>query len=145
MAGERVDGNDLVALLAVLDRGVELARNGSGPLLVEAHTYRIQAHTNADDATRYREDAEVQAWLAKDPVARMRAYLRDGGLLDDAAEERIAAAAEATATTLRDGMNADAKIDPQDLFRYVYTTPTPQLVEQSARLADELSREEDTK
>ncbi|GER23825.1 putative pyruvate dehydrogenase E1 component, alpha subunit [Zafaria cholistanensis] len=145
MAGERVDGNDLVALLAVLDRGVELARNGSGPLLVEAHTYRIQAHTNADDATRYREDAEVQAWLAKDPVTRMRAYLREGGLLDDAAEERIAAAAEATAATLRAGMNAEATIDPQDLFRYVYTTPTPQLVEQSVRLADELSREEDTK
>jgi pyruvate dehydrogenase E1 component alpha subunit len=75
----------------------------------------------------------------------MRAYLRDGGLLDDAAEERIAAAAEATATVLRDGMNAEVRIDPQDLFRYVYTTPTPQLVEQSARLADELSREEDTK
>ena len=60
---------------------------GSGPLLVEAHTYRMQAHTNADDATRYREDAEVQAWLAKDPVARMRAYLTRRGLLDDAGED----------------------------------------------------------
>ena len=71
MAGERVDGNDAVALLAVLDRAVRLARSGSGPLLVEAYTYRMQAHTNADDATRYRADAEVQAWAAKDPLVRM--------------------------------------------------------------------------
>ncbi|HSU48541.1 MAG TPA: thiamine pyrophosphate-dependent enzyme, partial [Arthrobacter sp.] len=68
MAGERVDGNDVVALLAVLDRAVKLAREGSGPLLVEANTYRMQAHTNADDDTRYRENSEVAEWRAKDPV-----------------------------------------------------------------------------
>jgi 2-oxoisovalerate dehydrogenase E1 component alpha subunit len=145
MAGERVDGNDLVALMAVLGRAVRLARAGSGPLLVEAHTYRMQAHTNADDATRYRQDAEVQAWMAKDPVARMKAYLTDRGLLQDSESERIAAAAEDVATALRDGLNADVEVDPLDLFRYVFSTPTPQLAEQSARLADELSREENAK
>src|SRR5215217_2568048 len=75
MAGERVDGNDVVALLAVLDRAVKLAREGSGPLLVEANTYRMQAHTNADDDTRYRENSEVAEWRAKDPINRMRTYL----------------------------------------------------------------------
>ncbi|MEE1621267.1 thiamine pyrophosphate-dependent enzyme [Zafaria sp. J156] len=142
MAGERVDGNDLVALLAVLGRAVSLARSGSGPLLVEAHTYRMQAHTNADDATRYREDAEVQEWIAKDPLSRMKSYLRDRDLLAAEDEERIAAAAEDVATQLRDGLNEDVQVDPLDLFRHVFTTPTPQLAEQSAKLAEELSREE---
>jgi len=141
MAGERVDGNDVVALLAVLDRAVKLARDGSGPLLVEAHTYRMQAHTNADDATRYRQDSEVAEWLAKDPVSRMKTYLTGRGLLDDDGAARIAAKAEAVATQLRDGLGEDVPVDPQDLFRYVFSAPTPQLNEQSAMLADELARE----
>lgn len=142
MAGERVDGNDLVALLAVLERGVRLVRGGAGPLLVEAHTYRIQAHTNADDATRYREDAEVQEWLARDPVKRMRTYLTDRGLLTDELQSRYEQQAEDIAAVLREGMNRETTPDPQDLFAHVYSAPTPQLAEQSAQLAEELSREE---
>ncbi|WAH95913.1 thiamine pyrophosphate-dependent enzyme [Arthrobacter sp. MMS18-M83] len=141
MAGERVDGNDLVALLAVLDRAVKLAREGSGPLLIEAHTYRMQAHTNADDATRYRKDSEVAEWTAKDPISRMTSYLTGRGLLDDDGSTRIAAKAEAVAAQLRDGLGEDVPVDPQNLFRYVFSTPTPQLREQSALLADELARE----
>jgi 2-oxoisovalerate dehydrogenase E1 component alpha subunit len=142
MAGERVDGNDLVALLAVLERGVRLVRGGAGPLLVEAHTYRIQAHTNADDATRYRQDAEVQEWLGRDPVQRMRTYLTDRGLLTDELQSRYEQEAEEIAASLREGMNRETTPDPQDLFAHVYSAPTPQLAEQSAQLAEELSREE---
>ncbi|MGM9473804.1 thiamine pyrophosphate-dependent dehydrogenase E1 component subunit alpha [Pseudarthrobacter sp. YS3] len=141
MAGERVDGNDVVALLAVLDRAVKLCRNGSGPLLVEANTYRMQAHTNADDATRYRPDSEVAEWLAKDPLSRMKTYLTDRGLLDDDGGARIAAKAEAVATQLREGLSEDVPVDPLELFRHVFSAPTPQLKEQSAMLADELARE----
>lgn len=141
MAGERVDGNDVVALLAVLDRAVKLAREGSGPLLVEANTYRMQAHTNADDDTRYRESAEVAEWRAKDPVNRMRAYLTDRSLLDDSVEARIASHAEAVATQLREGLSEDVPVDPQELFRHVFAKQTPQLKEQSALLADELARD----
>lgn len=141
MAGERVDGNDVVALLAVLDRAVKLARDGSGPLLVEANTYRMQAHTNADDATRYRPDSEVAEWLAKDPISRMKTYLTDRGLLDDDGSDRIAAKAEAVATQLREGLSEDVPVDPLELFRHVFSAPTPQLKEQSAMLADELARE----
>ena len=82
--GERADGNDLAGLLAVLGQAVEKARAGEGPQLVEAHTYRVQAHTNADDATRYREDAEVTPWLDRDPIKRLETYLAAQGLLDDA-------------------------------------------------------------
>ncbi|WP_445153561.1 pyruvate dehydrogenase (acetyl-transferring) E1 component subunit alpha [Arthrobacter sp. Hor0625] len=141
MAGERVDGNDIVALLAVLGRAVKLARSGSGPLLVEAHTYRMQAHTNADDATRYRQDSEVAEWVAKDPLTRMKAYLTDRGLLDDDGTSRITAKAEAVAAQLREGLGEDVPVDPQDLFKYVFAAPTPQLKEQAALLADELARD----
>lgn len=141
MAGERVDGNDVVALLAVLDRAVALCRGGSGPLLVEANTYRMQAHTNADDDTRYRQNSEVAEWRAKDPVNRMRTYLTDRGLLDDDGEARIREKAEAVATQLRDGLSEDVPVDPQELFRHVFEKTTPQLKEQSALLADELARD----
>ncbi|GKV72817.1 thiamine pyrophosphate-dependent dehydrogenase E1 component subunit alpha [Pseudarthrobacter sp. NCCP-2145] len=141
MAGERVDGNDVVALLAVLDRAVALCRGGSGPLLVEANTYRMQAHTNADDDTRYRQNSEVAEWRAKDPVNRMRTYLTDRGLLDDDGEARIREKAEAIATQLRDGLSEDVPVDPQELFRHVFEKTTPQLKEQSALLADELARD----
>ncbi|WP_217375889.1 pyruvate dehydrogenase (acetyl-transferring) E1 component subunit alpha [Paenarthrobacter ureafaciens] len=145
MAGERVDGNDLVALLAVMDRAVKLAREGSGPLLIEAHTYRMQAHTNADDATRYRPESEVAEWQAKDPLTRMKAYLTNKGLLDDDANSRIADHAEAVATQLREGLGEDVPVQPMDLFKYVFSKPTPQLKEQSEMLADELAREEGAK
>jgi 2-oxoisovalerate dehydrogenase E1 component alpha subunit len=141
MAGERVDGNDVVALLAVLGRAVKLAREGSGPLLVEAHTYRMQAHTNADDATRYRQDSEVAQWVARDPLKRMQTYLTDRGLLDDDGAARITEKAETVASQLREGLGEDVPVDPQDLFRYVFSAPTPQLKEQSAMLADELARD----
>lgn len=142
MAGERVDGNDLAALLSVLGRGVDLCRQGKGPLLVEAMTYRMQAHTNADDDTRYRERDEVSEWVAKDPITRMQRYLTDQDALDDAASEQISTHAEDMAKRLREAMATKPELDPQDLFRHVYSEPTTQLREQSDLLADELSREE---
>ncbi|WP_246262624.1 pyruvate dehydrogenase (acetyl-transferring) E1 component subunit alpha [Arthrobacter mobilis] len=141
MPGERVDGNDLAALLGVLGKGVDRARAGGGPVLVEAHTYRMQSHTNADDATRYRTDEEVQAWLPKDPIIRMRSYLSGLHLLTEELEQEFAGDAEQVAARMRDGLNAEVQVDPEDLFRFVYTNPTPQLREQAAKLRDELSRE----
>lgn len=139
MPGERVDGNDLAALLAVLGSAVERARNGGGPALVEAHTYRMEAHTNADDSTRYRTAAEVAGWVPKDPVLRLKKYLDDAGVLGAADTERFAVAAESVAKALRDGLNEQTAPDPQDMFRFVYSEPTPQLLEQSSVLAAELA------
>ena len=139
MPGERVDGNDLAALLAVLGSAVERARNGGGPALVEAHTYRMESHTNADDATRYRSSEEVAQWVPKDPLLRLQKYLHDAGHLGSADAERFAVAADAVAKTLRDGMNTQSTPDPLDMFRFVYSEPTPQLREQSSLLAAELA------
>ena len=140
MPGERVDGNDAAGLLAVLGAAVERARDGAGPSLVEAHTYRMQAHTNADDATRFRTPAEVEQWVPRDPIIRLRTYLRGLHLLDDNAEARFAADAETVAAQMRDGLNTDVAPDPDELFTHVYTRRTPQLVEQAAQLRDELAR-----
>ena len=140
--GERVDGNDAAALLSVLGSAVDRARAGDGPQLIEAHTYRMQAHTNADDATRYRQDAEVVSWAQRDPIARLETYLRARSLLDDEQVGAFAQAAEATATRVRDGVNRDVEPVPDDLFDFVYAQRTPQLAEQAAFLADELAREQ---
>ncbi|WP_328990477.1 thiamine pyrophosphate-dependent dehydrogenase E1 component subunit alpha [Kribbella sp. NBC_01245] len=140
--GERADGNDLAGLLAVLGQAVAKARRGEGPQLVEAHTYRVQAHTNADDATRYRDDAEVTPWLERDPLKRAEAYLTAQGLLDDDAKIKAQGNAERIATHLREGLMQEVQPDPADLFAHVYAEPTPQLREQWAFLQDELAREE---
>jgi pyruvate dehydrogenase E1 component alpha subunit len=139
--GERVDGNDVAALLAVLGAAVAKARTGEGPQLIEAHTYRVQAHTNADDAGRYRADDEVTPWLARDPITRMETYLRGRGLIDDDKTAGYAETAERLAERMRAGLNEDTPADYRDLFAYVYAQPTPQLREQQALVADELARE----
>ncbi len=141
MPGERVDGNDLPALVAVLDAAVARSRKGGGPTLIEAHTYRMQAHTNADDDTRYREHADVQAWVARDPLTRMRAFLTGKKWLMPAREAEFAEEAEAVAAELRTVMNEEPVADPEDLFRYVYAERTPQLTEQWEQLHDELDRQ----
>jgi pyruvate dehydrogenase E1 component alpha subunit len=139
--GVRVDGNDMAALLAVLGSAVERARAGAGPQLIEAHTYRMQAHTNADDASRYRSADEVAAWVARDPLTRLENYLRTAGVLDDEGSKRIAAEAEGLAERIRDALNTDIAPDHRDLFAHVFSSPTPQLREQAALVADELSRD----
>lgn len=133
-----VDGNDAACVYAAVRAGVERAAAGGGPTLIEAITYRIEAHTNADDATRYRSGAEVSGWLERDPIARLEACLRAGGLLDDAAAWRLAAEAERLAEDLRAHLNADVTADPAELFEHVYAEPTAALKRQRAALLREL-------
>ena len=134
-----VDGNDAAAVYAAVQRAVASAAGGGGPTLIEALTYRIEAHTNADDATRYRRQDEVEGWLARDPLARIRQHLLARGLLDEPAVAALDAEAEAEAAALRQRMNADSAHDPADLFRYVYAEPTPALRWQQQELAAELA------
>ncbi|WP_434993553.1 pyruvate dehydrogenase (acetyl-transferring) E1 component subunit alpha [Arthrobacter sp. Ld5] len=141
MPGERVDGNDLAALLAVLGSAVRRARDGGGPSLVEAHTYRMQAHTNADDATRYRSADDVRRWVPKDPITRMRTYLRSLDLLTDEVEQSLADEADAIAAAIRKGLNTEVQVNPAELFEYVYTEKTTQLREQAEQLREELARD----
>ncbi|MCU1432441.1 MAG: pyruvate dehydrogenase [Actinotalea sp.] len=137
-----VDGNDVAALSAVLAEAVAHAAAGDGPTLVEADTYRVQAHTNADDPTRYRSDAEVQQWVPRDPLTRLSAYLRAQGVLDDEAEARLAHEAEAMAARVREGVSASSAVDPDELFAHVYSATPPHLLTQRDLLRDELAAEE---
>ena len=142
IASEQVDGNDAMAVLAVLNKAVAHARSGQGPVLVEAHTYRLDAHTNADDATRYRDSAEVEDWLRRDPIPRLEAWLRHKGLIDDAFVALVAHQGEAFAADVRERMAINLAVDPMSLFDNVFATPTPQLLEQRAMLEAELEAEE---
>ncbi len=113
----------------------------AAPSLVEAHTYRMQAHTNADDDTPVPgERDEVQAWIARDPLLRLRTHLTGTGALDADAEERFASGAEEIAAAMRTALNTDAELDPEDLFRFVTATRSPQLDEQWHLLRDEIER-----
>jgi 2-oxoisovalerate dehydrogenase E1 component subunit alpha len=139
MPGTVVDGNDAAAVYAVVRRAVTAAAAGAGPALIEALTYRMEAHTNADDASRYRSREEVDSWLARDPVTRLRDYLGRRGLLSADARAELDAEAEAAAAQLRQRMQADVRRDPADLFRHVYAEPTTALRRQQAELAAELA------
>ncbi len=141
MPGRLVDGNDAAAVHEVLADAVRHAREGGGPTLVEAITYRMEAHTNADDATRYRGDTEVEAWRAHDPIALLEHELTERGLIDEDDIKAARDAAEAMAAELRAHMNQDPVLDPMDLFADVYAEPTPQLREQREQLAAELAAE----
>ncbi|MFG2476752.1 pyruvate dehydrogenase (acetyl-transferring) E1 component subunit alpha [Streptomyces fagopyri] len=144
MPGRLVDGNDAAAVHEVLSDAVRHARAGGGPTLVEAVTYRIEAHTNADDATRYRGDSEVETWRAHDPIVLLEQELTERGLLDEEGILAAREAAETMAADLRARMNQDPVLDPMDLFAHVYAEPTPQLREQEALLRAELAAEADT-
>ena len=139
VASELIDGNDAAAVHATVSEAVAAARAGAGPTLIEALTYRVEAHTNADDATRYREPDEVAGWLARDPIDRLERHLHSRGLLDDTRAAAVAEEAEDLATALRERMNAEVAVDPQELFAHVYAEPTAALREQAELLAEEIT------
>jgi pyruvate dehydrogenase E1 component alpha subunit len=138
IGGYRVDGNDVVAVRAMVSQLLDEAREGGGPAVVEAITYRMGAHTNADDAGRYRPPDEAQSWVERDPLARLEAYLRNRGILDQAMTDDVAAAAERFASSVRDSLNREVELDVAELFRHVYDRPTALLVAEAAAVADEI-------
>jgi 2-oxoisovalerate dehydrogenase E1 component alpha subunit len=89
--GVQVDGNDVIGVRAVMEQALARARNGDGPMVVEALTYRLSDHTTADDATRYRPAGELEAAWKLEPLLRTRRYLESRGLWDDAREAALRA------------------------------------------------------
>ncbi|ANC31336.1 pyruvate dehydrogenase (acetyl-transferring) E1 component subunit alpha [Isoptericola dokdonensis] len=123
MPGVRVDGNDVLAVLAATRRALHRARTGGGPTLIEAVTYRMGPHTTADDPTRYRTSADVEAWRDQDPVDRLTAHLRSLGALDDAAEQAVQDTCDAVAAALRAGITATPDPSWEAVFEHVYAEP----------------------
>ncbi|MFH9660928.1 pyruvate dehydrogenase (acetyl-transferring) E1 component subunit alpha [Streptomyces sp. NPDC017248] len=142
MPGVRVDGNDVLACRAVTEQAVRRAREGGGPTLVEAVTYRLAPHTTSDDPTRYRPQEEVDRWERLDPLPRYRRYLTHLGIWHQRDEERAQARAARMCTGLRDAVFDAPDVPPEELFAHVLAEPTRDLLEQSRRLRAELAREE---
>ncbi|HXU97727.1 MAG TPA: pyruvate dehydrogenase (acetyl-transferring) E1 component subunit alpha [Jiangellaceae bacterium] len=133
--GIRVDGNDVLACLAVTRAAWHRAREGEGPTLVEAYTYRMGAHTTTDDPTRYRLAADLEHWKLKDPIERVKAYLTRTGGADHEFFESVEAEAEELAERLRTYCRELPDPSPTSIFDHVYVEPTPALLEQRDEMA----------
>ena len=128
--GIQVDGNDVFAVYKATAEALERARSGKGPTLIECVTYRLADHTTADDASRYRSQAEVEQWRKKDPIGRLKEYMRRKALWDETydqevlmhAREQVEAAVKEEETILPS--------DPEDIFRYTFHDYTAELREQ---------------
>jgi 2-oxoisovalerate dehydrogenase E1 component subunit alpha len=118
--GEQVDGNDVVAVRAIVGAAIEVARRGDGPSVVEALTYRLGDHTTADDASRYRDDAEPTRHWPEEPLIRLRHYLTTARLWSKADEERLLQQAAGEIEAAADAYLATSAQDPQSIFDFTY-------------------------
>jgi 2-oxoisovalerate dehydrogenase E1 component alpha subunit len=143
--GVRIDGNDVFACLAVTRKAMQAAREGQGPTLIEAFTYRMGAHTTTDDPTRYRLASELEAWKLKDPIERVKAYLVRTGSADPAFFEGIEAEADQIGRHIRQACRAMPDPAPLAIFENVYAGPNSLLRserEQYAAYLDSFTGEE---
>ena len=130
IASVRVDGNDVLAVMAATREALARARSGSGPTFIEAVTYRMGPHTTADDPTRYRDQAEVERWRAKDPITRLAALLAAEGLFPEEFQARVARRADAVGGQLRAACISMPEPDAEAVLSAVYAEPHGELERQ---------------
>jgi pyruvate dehydrogenase E1 component alpha subunit len=119
--GVQVDGNDLLAMVAATREAVDRAREGRGPSLIEAVTYRLAPHSTADDPKKYQDPAEVKLWEAREPLPRLRRYLQVKGVVDDALHARFEAEVDAEVREAIERAEARMKAArPESMFDHVY-------------------------
>ncbi|MGO2535389.1 thiamine pyrophosphate-dependent dehydrogenase E1 component subunit alpha [Brachybacterium tyrofermentans] len=121
----RVDGNDVLAVLAAVRDGLDAARAGEGPRFIEAVTYRMAAHTTSDDASRYRPSSEEEEWAAKDPILRLRRHLEQLGEIDEEFVARCDEEAHDLAMQLHHHIHGMEDPDPLGMFTHAYAEPHP--------------------
>lgn len=139
--GVRVDGQDILAVLKVMQEATERARNDGGPTLIEAVTYRFGPHTTSDDPKRYRSEDEVSEWTGgKDPIDRLRKYLQAQGLWTEEFENEVQEQARETVSAAVTEAEAMGKPEIHELFDYVYEEIPPHLQEQKQYLIDFVKR-----
>jgi pyruvate dehydrogenase E1 component alpha subunit len=135
----RIDGNDVLAGLAVTRALLDRAREGGGPAFIEAITYRRGPHTTSDDPTRYRDEAELDHWASRDPLDRLRQLMERMGVIDADFVAAIEAEADALGERLREAIRGMADPDPLGMFEHVYAEPHPQVTADRAAMADYLA------
>ena len=133
--GLRVDGNDVLACYAVTKQAMQAAREGQGPTLIEAFTYRMGAHTTTDDPTRYRLASELELWKLKDPIERVRAYLVRTGQAEPEFFAAVDAEAKQVGARVREACRTMLDPPPLSIFDNVYAEPTSILREERERYA----------
>lgn len=122
-----VDGNDILAVYEVMRQAVERARSGQGPTLIEMLTYRIGAHTTADDPTRYRDPAEVESWRAKDPVMRFQRFLLKQGIITEEQDDAFVREVETELNQAVSEAESMPPSAPDSFFDYTAQDLTPRL------------------
>jgi pyruvate dehydrogenase E1 component alpha subunit len=134
----RVDGNDLLAVMAATRSAIDRARAGGGPTFIEAVTYRMGPHTTSDDPSRYTDPAVQAEWAAKDPILRFETYLEGLGLLTEERRASVAATADEVAHRFRAGCLGLDNPEPLTVFDHVYATPNSWLDRQRSQYASYL-------
>jgi len=134
MPGVQVDGNDVIAVRDAMETALARARAGDGPTLVEAVTYRLSDHTTADDASRYRDPAEVEAARGNEPLIRLRKYLVNIGAWDEDQEQALLVqCAEKVEAAVKEYV--ETPVQPSGaMFDYMYAT-LPQAMEEQRETA----------
>lgn len=140
MPGMQVDGNDVVAVRVVVGEAIERARRGEGPGWIEALTYRLADHTTADDASRYRDPAEVTAAWKADPIARLRTWLVASGAWGRQQEQDLLQACTAEVDAAAAAYLETPPQAPETVFDYLYAMLPAALAEQRARFLAEALR-----
>ena len=126
----QLDGNDLIAVLEGMRRATERARNGEGGTVIEMMTYRLHDHTTADDASRYRDEAEVKDGWTREPMTRLRTYLTEAGVWSEEEEKAWIVDCEAR---VDEEINAylNTPVQPVEaMFDYLYADPPAELLAQ---------------
>lgn len=139
MPGFRVDGNDVLACLAVSRWALDECRSGNGPVMIEAFTYRMDAHTTSDDPTRYRLADETEHWKLLDPIERVRAHLAREGLADKDFFDAVQAESDELADRFRSFAVAMQVPSHDRIFSNVYTDPNPQVQRQQQQFDEYLA------
>jgi pyruvate dehydrogenase E1 component alpha subunit len=140
ICGERVDGNDLLAVWNATRRARERAAAGEGPTLLECVTYRVEGHSTSDDPRAYRPPELVEPWRKKDPILRLRKFLAGQGFLDEAADARLQEAVrDEIMRALKEAEAFGAKPPIESLFEDVYAEPLRQQREQLRELSEAMA------
>ncbi|MBN1170223.1 pyruvate dehydrogenase (acetyl-transferring) E1 component subunit alpha [Candidatus Micrarchaeota archaeon] len=137
--GVQIDGNDIFAVYTTVKQALKKAREGGGPTLIEAVTYRIGAHTTADDPGKYRPKEEEEYWRERDPITRLQIYMKNKGYWDSRFEEIVNTRCD---KRIEEALKeAEAfKQDPKEIFKHVYADITEDLEEQMKECFEEGSQ-----
>src|SRR3989344_2789692 len=136
-SGIKVDGNDVFAVYKATLEALKKARAGKGPTLIECYTYRIGDHTTSDDAKKYRKESEVKKWELKDPILRLKKYMKTMKMFSEKYENEVLKSAERSVENAVAKAESTARLKPEDIFDYTYASLTEELKEQREQIKQE--------